>query len=224
MKKASLAFVSLLLLGALPFIWAQTPSSQAPSKMAPTAKAPEQPMAPPQTLSPAESFEVLNTLNEAEKLFPESYLMPLTAYKNLKEDNCFGVHLATGKRLLGESSGKSYGMRGKVGDSVFVVIGVLYSEFPFSIDDHPLPAGPYVVHAFKDALELWGNAEKGTHYDPYRRKNVPSPQQEKFPLKVALPDALLAEKAIEIPRFALAVEKGSIMLSFHGNSWKVLPR
>ena len=167
---------------------------------------------------------MLNSFNEAEKLFPESYMLPLTKYNGLKPENCYGVRLANGLRLVGESAGKDYGVHGHVDGQVFVLIGILYAEFRFSIENRPLAPGPYMIHAYKDALELSGNAEKGTRYDMNRRKDVPLANEEKFPLKVALPDALLAEKATEVPRFSLAVEHGSIVLSLHGNTWKLVPR
>jgi hypothetical protein len=158
--------------------------------------------------------------------------LPLIEYKKgvLKPENCFGVRLANGLRLAGESSGADYGMHGHTTDKdgkkqgSFVVIGVLYAEFPFAIEDQPLPAGPYVVQAYQDALELIGNHESKTHYDSFRGKQVPDEKSEKLLLKVPLPEALLAEKATEIPRFSLAVEKGAIVLTLHGNTWTLVPR
>jgi hypothetical protein len=186
----------------------------------------------PQPLSQAESFEFLKSLNGAKKIFPESYMLPLTEYKKgvLKPENCFGVRLANGLRLVGESSGSDYGTHGYTTDKdgkrqdIFVLIGVLYAEFPFDIEDQPLPAGPYVVEAHQHALELIGNHESKTHYDSFRGKQVPDEVKKKSPLKTPLPEALLAEKAKEIPRFSLAVEKGAIVLALHGNTWKLVPR
>jgi hypothetical protein len=230
MKRPRFALM-IMLVCVLTVIWAQAAFPQAPSKASSTAKAAPKPTAPPaQALSQAESFEMLNTLNEDEKLIPESYIMPLTKHKDLRVENCSGVRLANGKRLAGESGGKSYGMRGfKMGadgkeETTFVMVGLLYAEFPFSINNHSFPAGPYMVHAYKDALELSGNAETGTRYDMQRRKDVPLSLEEKLPFKAALPDAFLAEKATDIPRFTLAVEKGSIVLALEGNTWKVQPR
>jgi len=229
MKRPSLA-LALMLLFVLTSVYARTAFPQSPSKASATVKAAPKPAAPPQALSQAESFEMLNTLNEAEKLVPESYMMPLTKHNGLKAEDCFGVRLRNGKRLAGESSGKSYGLSGSTYSpdgkekNSFVMIGLLYAEFPFSINNHPLPPGPYMVQAHKDALELVGNAETGTRYDMNRGKDVPLSKEEKLALKLALPDELLAEKATEVPRFALDVVNGSIVLSLHGKTWKVQPR
>ena len=224
MRKALLVIFCFVVLSAFGPVGAQTASPEAASS--PQASA--IPAAPPELLSQDESFGLVNRLNEATKLFPESYIWGSGQFKVLKPENCFGVRLANGQRLVGESSGQSYGLRGArisaAGKEEYVVIGVLYAEFPFSIDNRPLPAGPYVVHAYKDALELWGNDEKETRYDRNRRMDVPLAKEEKLPLKAALPDALLAEKATEIPRFTLAIENGSLVLSLHGNAWKLVPR
>jgi hypothetical protein len=184
------------------------------------------PTAKPQPLSQAESFEFLASLNRAEKIFPESYPLPLRGYMegDLKAENCFGVRLANGLRLVGESSGSTYGVREHGEQVPSVLIGVLHPEFPFAIDDQPLPAGPYIVQVGQDALELRGNHESKTHYDSIRGKLVPDQVTKMFPLKVTLPEALLAEKAKEIPRFSLAVEKGAIVLTLHGNTWTLVPR
>ena len=162
-------------------------------------------------------------------MFPESYMLPLTEYKDLKAEGCFGVRLANGLRLVGESSGSDYGIHGYTIDKdgkkdLSVLIGVLHAEFPFSIGGRPLPRGPYVVHASQGNLELKGNHQSKMHYDSNRGKQVPDEKSEKLVLKVPLPEALLAEKATEIPRFSLAVEKGAIVLALHGNTWKLVPR
>jgi hypothetical protein len=222
MKRAILAVCSVLLALAPVPILAQT----APPNTA------SEPVAQPQPLPQAESFEFLKSLNEAGKIFHESYFFPLSDLIKkvaLKPENCFGVRLANGLRLVGESSGGGYGVHGTVTDKdgkkeALVLIGVLHAEFPFAIEEQPLPAGPYMVLAYQDALELVGQHESKTYYDSFRRKQIPEGVTKKLPLKVVLPEALLAEKATEIPRFSLAVEKGAIVLALHGNTWKLVPR
>jgi hypothetical protein len=183
-----------------------------------------------QLLSQTDSFELVSRLNKAGKLVPESYLLPLRGLKSVKAENCFGVRLANGLHLVGESSGSSYGVHGSTHDAkgketdINVLIGFLYAEFPFMINDKAFPAGPYMLHAHKEALELVGNAETGTRYDMNRRKNVPLGKEEKLALKTALTDAVLAEKATEIPRASLTVDHGSIVLSLQDNNWRIVPR
>jgi len=222
MKRVILAVCSVFIALAPAAILAQTASPETGSS--PTAQA--------QSLTQAESFEFLKSLNKAKKIFPESYLLPLKEYKKgvLKPENCFGVRLANGLRLVGESRGADYGVRGYMIDKdgnnydFFVSIGVLHAEFPFAFEDQLLPAGPYVVEAHQDALALVGDQESKTHYDSFGRKQVPDEVKKKSPLKTPLPEALLAEKAKEIPRFSLAVEKGAIVLTLHGNTWTLVPR
>jgi len=65
-----------------------------------------EPAAQPQPLPQAESFEFLTSLNKAKKIFSESYLLPLRDCRKgvLKAENCFGVRLANGLRLVGDSN------------------------------------------------------------------------------------------------------------------------
>lgn len=194
-----------------------------------------------QPLAQQDSFDFLNRLNETDRLFPESYLIPLR-YEHLKADHCFGVRLANGRRLAGESSGRNeYGWnffeRREDGTTArqwtYGVIGVLYAEFPFSVAGVAMPAGPYVVHAYRNRLELWGNDESEMKQDlrpgaNFLRK-VPKEKKMELPLRADLPDALLEEKAYELPHFSVDVvvagaTKGTIFLSFHGQQWKLVPR
>ncbi len=193
-----------------------------PSKNAPT------PSAQVVALSQAESFEFIKNLNDKEKIFPESYMLPLTGYKDLKPEGCFGVRLSGGIRLVGESSGKDSGVHGSLigadnKKESYVLIGVFYAEFPFSIQGKPFSAGPYIVQAYRDAMELVGDDVREKHYDMNRQKQVPKERTEKFLLKTSLPQALLEEKALEVPRFSITVNKGIIMLMLHGNSWRIIP-
>jgi hypothetical protein len=193
-----------------------------PSKNAPT------PSAHVVVLSQAESFEFLKNLNENEKIFPESYMLPLTAYKDLKPEGCFGVRLSGGLRLVGESSGKNAGVHGSLigtdgKKESYALTGVFYAEFPFSIQGKLFPAGPYVVQAYRTAMELVGDDVREKHYDMNRRKQVPKERTEKFLLKTSLTEALLEEKTVEVPRFSISVNKGVIVLTLHGNSWRIIP-
>ncbi|MDD5542355.1 MAG: hypothetical protein PHX83_04205 [Acidobacteriia bacterium] len=183
---------------------------------------------PPETLSQEDSFRLITSLNEAEKLFPESYIFPFTKMKHVSAETCFGVRLANGARLVGESSGKTYGFHGSFTKAdgtkgSFTLIGILHSEFPFSIQDKQFPAGPYILHAYEDALELTGNDESEKHFDYNRRKNVPKARDEKFDLKTRISNTLLSKEAKEIPRFSLAVKNDEIWLELNGNTWKVVP-
>jgi hypothetical protein len=149
-------------------------------------------------------------------------------YKSLKQDNCFGIRSSTGLRLVAESTGDPYGLRGfdtppggQRRDKV--MIGFLYSEFAFRLQGRALPRGAYTVFVFRDALELSGDDSSSMHYDIPRQENIPKDKTEEFPLKTALPEALLTEKASEVPRFSLTPKGGSAMLVIHGNSLTLTP-
>lgn len=182
-----------------------------------------------QALTAEESFAILNPLNEHNKIFPKSYWVPLAGYKNLKPDNCFGVRLANGQRLAGESSGTGglyagfkSGADGKSGS--FIVIGVFHSEFPFRIGSETLRPGPYLLQAYADKLELVGEHESQTRYDSFRRETVPEEKKVTLTLSKPLPEALLEREANETPRFIIGIETSAIVLTLHGNKWTVIPQ
>lgn len=192
--------------------------------------APEQvtPSASPAALSPTEAFEILDGLNKKGQLVPASYLMPATGIKTLTAENCFGIRTPQGLRLAGESSG-TVGLRGFTStadgqkrESVF--IGVFHSEFAFLLQAETFPAGPYMVMAFRDALELSGDDQSGTHYDVYRRRTVPNSLVKEIPLSSPIPDELLAEKATAVPRFRISIDETTIFLTVLDNRLRITPK
>ena len=197
MRRIVLA-VGLIVVG-LPGTWAQIAAPPAPQQQA------EQ----PQLLSQTESVELLKSLNEQRRLIPRTYAAELSPrYKELKPDGCFGVRLAGGARLVGESSGKNeYGLFGfefKDGKAVFSrFIGVLYSEFSFSIADTVWPAGAYAVDADQETLLFSTDTASGADYNPALSRNVPPPKTVKLPLPQPLPEALLKGEGGAIPTPAL---------------------
>lgn len=203
-------------------------TGKAPVKAGLTAsKAPTVPKAAAMTAE--ESQALLMELNDANKALPASYMFELR-HEKIDPQTCFGAKLMNGQRLAGESSGKNYGLRGTkearedgVGGS-YIVIGSFYSEFRFSIKGKALPAGPYMVHAYSDALELAGDDTKEMRYDNSRRKEVPKGKTATFLLKSPIAAELLAMGAKEGPRFLVSVEGGAIVLLLGENKWSVAPK
>lgn len=172
---------------------------------------------------------MLNALNEKEQLVPASYMMPLNKFKKLDPESCSGVRLPQGLRLAAGSSGHDYGLRGftrapdgKERNSVF--IGSFYSEFPFLLHSRTFPAGPYMVMAFADALELSGDDPSGTHYDMNRRQQVPNSRVEEIPLRSPIPAELLAKEAPAVPRFVISVDGRAVLLTVLNNKLSITPK
>jgi hypothetical protein len=183
----------------------------------------------PQLLAAPDAFEMLKALNEKEALAPASFMMPIEKYNGLKAENCFGIKLASGRRLAGESSGESYGIRGeKISASgqrrAQILIGFFHAEFPFSLQAKPFPAGSYIVMAFRESLDIHGDDPSETRYDMNRRAQVPKSRVETLSLAAPLPEELFAEKAAHIPRFTIVIDKGEAALTIHGNKLRLIPR
>jgi hypothetical protein len=179
-------------------------------------------------LSSAEAYDLLAGLNAKEQLVPVSFMLSLGKYNALDSANCFGIRTPQGLRLAGVSSG-TVGLRGftftadgQKRESVF--IGVFHSEFPFLLQTETFPAGPYMVMAFRDALELSGDDQSGTHYDVYRRRTVPNSLVKEIPLSSPIPDELLAEKATAAPRFRISIDKTTIFLTVLNNRLRITPK
>jgi hypothetical protein len=141
----------------------------------PVASQQKTPSTSPASLSPTEAFEILNALNEKEKLLPASFMF--ATGRKLSAENCFGIVTPQGLRLAGESTGE-VGLSGSITSPqgqkrVMVFIGILYSEFPFILQAKTFPSGPYMLMAFRDAIELSGDDKSGTHYDYNRDRQCP---------------------------------------------------
>jgi hypothetical protein len=68
-----------------------------------------EPGAPGATLTAADAFDLLRSLNERGEMVP-SFMDQKRGYKGLDKKNCFGVRIERGARIVGESAGKDYGM------------------------------------------------------------------------------------------------------------------
>ncbi len=160
---------------------------------------------------------------------PASFMLPLGKLTALTSERCFGIRLPNGLRLVGQSSGKDYGVRGSNTTSdgqrrEKVLIGSFYSEFPFLFEAKRFAAGPYLVLVFRNALELHGDDHSGTHYDANRRSQVPNALVEEIPFRSPIPDELLAEKATVLPRFGIGVENAAVFLTLLDNKLRITPK
>lgn len=106
-----------------------------------------------QPLSATDAFARLKELNDQKKLAPAFFDEP-AEYTALRAENCFGLSVPGGQRLLGESSGQGYGLDLQSGGTRFVLIGFLYSDADFSVVSHNFFAGAYSVFATSDVLAI----------------------------------------------------------------------
>jgi len=146
-------------------------------------------------MNPQQAFEVLEALNERKKLIPSSFATLANHYAGLRPENCVGLSLKSGARIIVESTGTDYGMfsmRNNVGGPQ---LAFLYSEAPFTLQAKPLDKGSYMVFGFAEALVLEGE------------KSV------EVPLPLKLETALSKEKPTKRPRVTLSAEGSEIRLT-----------
>jgi hypothetical protein len=182
-------------------------------------------------LLPTESLDFLAGLNKDGKLVPES-VFPNVQYQGLKAENCFGVRLANGQRLAGESATTGYGYTGTLTEQnpdgtfgkeqTFRLAGFMYSEFPFSIEGQQLAAGPYVLEVFTNSLRLVGNDDD--HKIFVGGRFVPGSKTTKLPAKVPIPDDFVAKNASKNPQYSVTAKGEGVVLRLLGNEWRLTPR
>lgn len=160
-------------------------------------------------LTAADAFDLLRSLNERAEMVP-SFLDQKRGYKGLDKKNCFGIRIGHGARIVGESTGKDYGMYEMSQSSPMKVtavqIGFLYSEADLAIGTAALPKGPYMVFLAPEKLIFKGQELKST--------NV------LLPSKVS--DSILSSK--KPPRFSLAPEAEGIFVVVEGNKLPLQPK
>jgi hypothetical protein len=99
MKKAIGGVICFLLVSAVSAAGAQTASQKATSTPEALAK-------PALVLAAEKVFIALKQLNDRKELVPPPFGPGI--YEGLKQENCFGLLLPNGLRLMGESSGTDY--------------------------------------------------------------------------------------------------------------------
>lgn len=168
-----------------------------------------EPGASPAALTTADAFDLLRSLNERGEMVP-SFLDKKRGYKGLDKKNCFGIKIEGGARIVGESTGKDYGMY-EMGQSIpmkvtAVQIGFLYSEADLAIGTTALPKGPYMVFLAPEKLTFKGKELKST--------SVPLPSR--------VSDSILSSK--KPPRFSLAHSAEGISVMVEGNRLLLQPK
>lgn len=103
-----------------------------------------------------DAYRELKQLDKKEQLFIPCLNRSMNSGGDLKKENCLGILLANGARILGESRGKDYGFDLRPASlmgvpvpvsMVMMVIGFLYIEGPVQIQGNSTSPGPYVVVA-----------------------------------------------------------------------------
>ncbi len=158
-----------------------------------------------QALRPKEAFDVLRKLNETKKLLPGTYAKLSDYYKDLRLENCFGVKLAGGARVAGESAGRDYGMFAVHEKVMAPQLGFLYSEAPFKVEEKALEKGTYMVFALAEVLMINGGA------------SVTIPLQSKTDVAIG------KGKNPRRPKFSLVIENGQAFLVVGENKLALKP-
>jgi len=153
------------------------------------------------TLSPQEAFAPLNELEKQAKLLISPFPGESFHYYGLRPDNCFGLLLSNGKRLVGQSDGK-VGMDGTVEKIKVVSIGFLWTEGPIFIGGEELASGSYVLFAGESTLRI---------------SDKPMPFGLEVPLVSKIDLALLNAGSKE-PFFTLTEEKNGVNLRIGANN------
>jgi hypothetical protein len=159
-------------------------------------------------LVPAEAFDLLKSLNGRGEMVP-SFQGQKRGYGGLDRKNCFGFRFTGGARVVGESSGRDYGMY-QMSDGApmrveAVMIGFLYSEANLIVSTASLAKGSYIVFLGPEALTFKGKELASTEVR----------------LSSRLSDSILSTK--KPPRFSLIQEAGGIALVVEGNKLFVEP-
>jgi len=160
-------------------------------------------------LTAADAFDLLRSLNERGEMVP-SFMDQKRGYKGLDKKNCFGVRVERGARIVGESSGKDYGMY-EMGESLpmkvtAVQIGFLYSEADLAIGTAALPKGSHMVFLAPEKLTFKGKELKST--------SVPLPSR--------VSESILSSK--KPPRFSLTHDAEGISVVVEGNRLLLQPK
>lgn len=164
-----------------------------------------------QVLPAQQAFELLQELAEHKLLIAMlgGRRVPLP----LNPESSFGLLLPSGLRLLGESSGKDYGL--SLGQGFGVMIGSLYSEADFliyPIYELPLEGtsfekGPYLLFTNPQQLIVLGTGSQ------YSGKDI------RFYLFSKIDESLFSSS--KRPRFSIEQEAEDIFILVEGNKLKI---
>lgn len=190
-KKSTLAAIALfvVLMGT---IWVPITATAGLQHPEPSASA--------AALAAGDAFDLLKSLNERGEMVP-SFQDRKLSYGGFDKKNCFGLRVPGGARIVGESSGKDYGMYEVThsGGVAAVQIGFLYSESDLVVGTAALPKGSYMVFLAPEKLTLRGKEFKSTE----------------VPLPSRVSDSILSSK--KPPRFSLVQDAEGISVVVVGN-------
>ena len=168
----------------------------------------------PLPLSQQEAFDFLQQLNNEGKMVPPIYGTAI--YKKLSKNNCFGIRLNNGKRIIGECAGKDYGHYLTSTTipikTTALQIGFLYSEIALVHSDQFIPKGSYEVYAGPNKLTLM-TGRQGS-------QNIPEIQTYEITLNSPLPQSMLESKTsprytlIRQDEYTIAIELGTNQIPF----------
>lgn len=153
-----------------------------------------------------EAYDLLKKVNDEMGLVPKFGGGPVQ-YNSLRAKNCFGFRFASNQSILGESSGEDYDLTfySPNGTLTGVVIGHLYSEMAFMIQDKHYSPGGYVVLLGPEKITVAGVDLEG----------------EDLPLSSKVDDAGLTSK--RRPKFSFVQEGDSIFLVILGDRFSLRP-
>ncbi len=171
-------------------------------------------------LTAQEAFDALKQLNDERKLFPLSLFGASGSGSGLKAENCFGLTLRPGGRLVGESNGTNYGFEMSSTDrpSPSVMIGFLYSEIGFEVEGKLFHQGPHLVLAGPEHVRIIGDGEGFTTMGtPSGSKDVPKMESQIFPARSPIDPALVGKDSKARIKFSLTHDKGGVFINVGGN-------
>jgi len=166
----------------------------------------------PKLLKANQAFQIFNNLNNQEKLLPS----PMVGrYNNLSKNNCFGLVLPNGSRILGESSGKDYGLSIVYFEGGSMVspalIGMLKSELGFSIENTNFKKGLYLLYLTPQKLVFFGGKSDAT-MDEFMSS------RKSFKLNSKIDSSLLEKDSSVRPKYSLSFDdNGNIFINLKGN-------
>ena len=176
----------------------QTPTeNKSGDKAVATARKPAKALRP---LSPQEAFEPLDDLERQAKLLTSPFPGQTFHYRGLRPDNCFGLVLSNGKRLVGQSDGL-IGFEGEVDKVKVVSIGFLWTEGPLIVGGKELAPGSYVLFAGESMIRI---------------SEQPMPFGVEVPLATKI-DITLLKTGSKEPFFSILRENDTVYLQLGAN-------
>lgn len=174
------------------------------------------------------AFAYVKRLNDARHLLPQSEWWFGRQLENVRPGSCFGIALPSGLRLVGESSGRNYGIQSFTVDAAgrsiaSVLVGVFHAEFPFAVEGKSFLKGSYLVWARPDSLIFTGDDSTIARRDN-RGRAFPRETRAAVRLSSPLPDSLITEKAVSRPQVMVELKAQSLVFRVLEHEFLITPR